>query len=98
MRSNVATVRALAPGQLLIASTKANAYGHGAATVAAVLEEAGVDALWTGSYAEAVAARAAGVRLPILMFGAAPSARDRTTALSRAIALTVTRSPRRSQT
>ena len=71
LKSNVAVLRQLAgPDQLIIASTKANAYGHGAAPVATALEAAGVDGIWTGSFAEAAAARAAGVRMPILMFGA----------------------------
>ena len=75
LRHNVALMRELiGPRQQLIASTKANAYGHGAAPIAAALEAAGVDGLWTGSFAEAAAARAAGVSIPILMFGAAAAA------------------------
>lgn len=52
----------------VIASLKADAYGHGAVEAARTLEREGVEMLATGSAAEARAIRAAGVRTPILMF------------------------------
>jgi alanine racemase len=52
----------------LIAAVKANAYGHGCVPVAQCLESLGVHSLATGSLAEALAIRAVGVRLPILLF------------------------------
>lgn len=54
----------------LIAAIKANAYGHGCVPVAQCLESLGVHSLATGSLAEALEIRAAGVRLPILLFAA----------------------------
>ena len=58
-------------GVEVIASIKANAYGHGAVPVARTLAAEGVDRLATGSFEEAVAVREAGVGLPILMLPAA---------------------------
>jgi len=66
---NLAIVRRLAGRRRLIASVKANAYGHGAVEIARLLESQGIDTLWTGSIAEAVAMREAGVRARILLFG-----------------------------
>jgi alanine racemase len=61
-------------GVAVIASVKANAYGHGAVEVAVRLQAEGVEMLATGSFDEAVAMRAAGVTLPILMLpGALPA-------------------------
>src|SRR5262245_62158585 len=61
----------LQPGVRVIASIKADAYGHGAVPAAETLEREGVEMLTTGSFDEAVAVREAGVRLPILMLPAA---------------------------
>jgi alanine racemase len=67
--------RRLRPGVQMIASIKANAYGHGAVEAARVLAEEGTDWLATGSLNEAVAVREAGVTTPILLFaGPAPDA------------------------
>jgi alanine racemase len=52
----------------LIVPVKANAYGHGAVAVARHLEQIGVDAVATANVDEAIELRAAGVRLPILMY------------------------------
>ncbi|MFP6774042.1 MAG: alanine racemase [Alphaproteobacteria bacterium] len=54
-------------GVRIIASVKANGYGHGIVPVAHVLAHAGVDMLATGSFAEALALRAAGVETPVLL-------------------------------
>jgi len=54
----------------VIASLKANAYGHGAVPLAWRLARAGVEMLSTGSFRDAVAMRKAGIDTPILMFGA----------------------------
>jgi alanine racemase len=54
----------------MIAVVKANAYGHGAAQVALALEGAGADLLACADIEEGAALRAAGVRAPILVFGA----------------------------
>jgi alanine racemase len=65
---NLAYVRRLAGRRRLIASVKANAYGHGAVDFARRLEVLDIDTLWTGSIAEATAMREAGVRARILLF------------------------------
>ena len=54
----------------VIAVVKANAYGHGAERVAVALEAAGADLLACADIEEAVVLRRAGVRVPILIFGA----------------------------
>lgn len=59
-----------APVPSLIAVVKANAYGHGAERVALAIEAAGADTLACADIEEAVALRRAGVRAPILVFGA----------------------------
>lgn len=73
---NLALVRRLSrPGTAVIASVKANAYGHGIVPVARRLSAAGVEVLATGSFADALAMRSAGIEKPILMMGGAlPSA------------------------
>lgn len=57
------------PGRRVIASIKANAYGHGALDIARVLEACGAFGLWTGHVPEALALRRAGIRAPIFLFG-----------------------------
>ena len=54
----------------IIAVVKANAYGHGAERVALALEAVGADLLACADIEEAVVLRRAGVRAPILIFGA----------------------------
>ena len=72
--ANVAALRVLldeddrAPG--IIGVVKANAYGHGAVSVAQKLEEAGVDMLACADIEEGIELRQAGVTKPILVFGA----------------------------
>lgn len=61
--------RQAGPDVKIIASLKANAYGHGAVETAKVLFGLGVFALSTGSFRDAVAIRDAGVTTPVLMFG-----------------------------
>jgi alanine racemase len=75
LAANLAELRRrIAGGVAVIASVKANGYGHGAVEVASTLQDEGVDMLATGSFDEAVAMRAAGVSLPILMLpGALPA-------------------------
>ena len=57
-----------APG--IVAVVKANAYGHGAVPVARALERAGVSMLAVADVEEGVQLRQAGIRAPILVFGA----------------------------
>ncbi len=54
----------------VIAVVKANAYGHGSERVAQALEAAGADLLACADIEEAIVLRRAGVRVPILVFGA----------------------------
>ncbi len=54
----------------IIAVLKANAYGHGAAQVARALEDAGAAMLACADIEEAIVLREAGVRAPVLIFGA----------------------------
>src|SRR6187455_1541557 len=54
----------------IIAVVKANAYGHGAANVALALEQAGATMLACADIEEGVVLRRAGVRVPVLVFGA----------------------------
>lgn len=61
--------RRVGPENKIIASIKADAYGHGAVASAAVLSDEGAAALATGSVEQALAIRTAGNATPILMFG-----------------------------
>ncbi len=58
------------PTPRIIAVVKANAYGHGAPEVARALEQAGAAMLACADIEEGVVLREAGVRVPILVFGA----------------------------
>ena len=72
--ANVATLRVLldeGDGDTgIIAVVKANAYGHGAVSVAQTLEQAGVDILACADIEEGIELRKAGITRPILVFGA----------------------------
>ena len=57
-------------GPAIIAVVKANAYGHGAPEVARALEHAGAAMLACADIEEAIVLREAGIRAPILVFGA----------------------------
>ena len=57
-------------GIKIIPAIKADAYGFGAVETAEVFERLGAFALFTGNVGEAIAVRAAGVRIPVIMFGA----------------------------
>ena len=54
----------------VIAVVKANAYGHGAERVALALEQAGATMLACADIEEGIVLREAGVRVPVLVFGA----------------------------
>jgi alanine racemase len=58
------------PAPRVIAVVKANAYGHGAPQVGLALEEAGAAMLACADIEEGMVLRQAGVRAPILVFGA----------------------------
>ena len=77
-RVDLAAVRAnfraiaqfVTPRSRVIAVVKANAYGHGATEVALALEQAGAAMLACADIEEGIVLRQAGVRAPILVFGA----------------------------
>jgi alanine racemase len=76
LTSNFAAIQAFVAGEPgrtppgIIAVVKANAYGHGAANVALALERAGATMLACADIEEGIVLRRAGVRVPILIFGA----------------------------
>ena len=67
--SNLDYIKHLAgPEKQLIASIKANAYGHDVRLVAGALQENQVDMLATGNIEDARALRTCGVDTPLLLF------------------------------
>lgn len=75
LRHNAQIARTLAPSSRLMAVVKANAYGHGAITVARTLS-GDVDAMAVASIEEAVALRDAEIKVPILLLQGAFEARE----------------------
>jgi len=74
LNGNIAAFRRrIAPGTKLLASVKANAYGHGAAETAREAAAAGADYLGVAFLDEALELRRAGIRTPILVLGFTPS-------------------------
>ncbi|MDD3762077.1 MAG: alanine racemase [Nevskiales bacterium] len=67
IRSNLATLRRLAPRSRIMAAVKAGAYGHGAVPVARALAGAGIDALAVACLEEAMQLRQAHVQAPIAL-------------------------------
>lgn len=73
LRHNVAVIRAQVGERVrIMASVKANAYGHGAVAVSRALLSAGVYALGVATVEEAVELREADITAPILCYGAMP--------------------------
>ena len=76
LKSNFAAIRSYVSGEggrtppAIIGVVKANAYGHGAPRVALALQEAGATMLACADIEEGIVLRQAGVRVPILVFGA----------------------------
>ena len=74
IRSNLAALRARAPGSQVIAVVKANAYGHGDVAVARTLVAAGVERLAVATVDEGLRLRDAGIAAPIvLLWGIGPA-------------------------
>ncbi|QHT62922.1 alanine racemase [Paenibacillus lycopersici] len=88
LKHNLQAFRAAIPeGMLLMASVKANAYGHGAVEVAREAERCGVDFLGVAFLDEALQLRQAGLTAKILVLGYVPPeglaiARDHNIAIS----------------
>jgi alanine racemase len=76
LKSNFAAIRSYVSSEggrtppAVIGVVKANAYGHGAPRVALALQEAGATMLACADIEEGIVLRQAGVRVPILVFGA----------------------------
>lgn len=71
IRSNYRTIARFLGGRArIIAVVKANAYGHGAPQVGLALEDAGAAMLACADIEEGIVLRDAGVRAPVLIFGA----------------------------
>lgn len=74
---NVRTLkRFLAPQTKLMAVVKADAYGHGAVTIAQTALANGADSLAIATLAEGVELRQAGINAPILILGAINASED----------------------
>lgn len=74
IRHNFLNMRAQLPeGCRFLGVVKADAYGHGAARVAAMLEREGCDYLAVACIDEAAKLRACGITLPILILGPSPA-------------------------
>lgn len=74
LRHNIGLFRERMPsGTRLLASVKANAYGHGAVETAREAAAAGVDYLGVAFLDEALQLRRAGIRTPILVLGFTPA-------------------------
>ena len=67
VRHNVAVLRSAAAGRQLMAVVKGDAYGLGAAPVADLLLDAGVEALAVDTVAEGLQLREAGITAPVLV-------------------------------
>lgn len=66
---NLRAIRNCVKAPRVMASVKANGYGHGLVTVGRILQEAGVDALGVAYVEEAIELRQAGITAPVLVFG-----------------------------
>lgn len=73
LRHNLSVIREALPADCkLMASVKANAYGHGAVEVAKAAEAFGVDYMGVAFLDEALQLRSHGIRTPILVLGYVP--------------------------
>jgi alanine racemase len=70
LQANFRAIQAFVGGPRVIAVVKANAYGHGSPRVALALEQADATMLACADIEEGIVIRQAGVRVPILVFGA----------------------------
>ena len=78
IEANLAEIRRrVGAHKKIIATLKADAYGHGCVEVATSVARAGADYLATGSLAEAARIRAAGVATPMILLGGLVARHDR---------------------
>ena len=88
LRHNLEVARNLAPGSKVMAVVKANAYGHGAVTIARELQSR-TDALAVACIEEAVELRDAGIDAPILLLEGVFEARELATASQLGLWITI---------
>ena len=69
LRENTRYLRSLNPNNFFCPMIKANAYGHGIAAVARVLDQENISGLGVALVEEALQARRAGAKKPIYLFG-----------------------------
>lgn len=69
LRSNFEALVRRSGDRRVVASVKADGYGHGVVGVCAALVDAGCGSLWTGHIGDAFAIRAAGIDAEIVLFG-----------------------------
>jgi alanine racemase len=69
LKANFRSIRDRVAPAKVMASVKANGYGHGLVTVSKVLEEEGIDGLGVAYIEEALELRRAGIKTPVLVFG-----------------------------
>jgi alanine racemase len=69
LRRNFDRIRSLAGARKIMAVIKADAYGHGAPTVARLLDQCGADWFGVATVEEAIELRAAGIHKPVLLLG-----------------------------
>lgn len=67
VRHNLSQVRCHAPRSRIMATVKADAYGHGAVPVARALQNAGAESLAVACLEEALSLRDAGITLPLVL-------------------------------
>lgn len=72
LRNNVREVRRVSRGKEIIATIKADGYGHGAIDIYKTLLEEGVDRFAVAVITEAIELRKAGVEIPIIILGFTP--------------------------
>ena len=73
IEANYRSIRSKLPrGCLVLGVVKANSYGHGALSVARLLETAGCDYLGVACVDEAEELRTKGIKLPLLILGSTP--------------------------
>lgn len=72
LRHNLAEVRRVIGNACILAVVKADAYGHGVAGVAPVLEDAGIDQFGVALVEEGIELRSLKIRRPILVMGGVP--------------------------
>lgn len=70
LKRNISCIKEQIGKSLFCLPVKANAYGHGLCAVGKIAEEAGVDYLGVAHLQEGIRLRQAGIRIPILVFGA----------------------------